>query len=76
MRNIMQKFRKNPNQKYDEIERFSQKLFKQQSLKQWGLEIESEPMALTSKILPLPRIQLKSGDIIECHPNELRNLPI
>nr|AEX87971.1 Otiwi9 [Sterkiella histriomuscorum] len=76
MKEIMSKFRKNPNQKYDEIEKFSSKLFAQKQLKQWGLEIEKKPMELTSNILPVPRIRMNDGAIINCGPNEIRNLPI
>lgn len=54
MRSIMQSCRKNPNEKYEMIEDFSRQLFSSKSLKDWGLTIKSNPLVLTSKILPSP----------------------
>lgn len=75
MRKIMAHCQKTPNQKYNSILEFSQKLFKQQPFKDWGLEINKNPMSIDSKILPLPTIQTSNG-YQTCDERILKNIPV
>ena len=75
MKGIMDACRKTPNQKYDLVASFAKKLFGQKSLKSWGLEIDTNPMEIQSKILALPEMELNDHSIVSCSPNDLRRLP-
>lgn len=76
LKDVMGEFRRNPNQKYDEIEKFGKRLFDQQPLKDWGLSIDSKPQEIDSQILPVPQIVLRSKETLSMKPNEIRNLAI
>lgn len=76
MRNIMKHCSKNPEQKFSEIEMFTHELFQQEALKDWGLTINSQPVALNSVILPLPDIRTVEGNFVQAEQSILRKLPI
>jgi len=56
MKEALQVTRRTPEQKYEEITRFSKSLFNQQNFKQWGVQINVEPEILESIILPTPTL--------------------
>lgn len=74
MRDVLGSTRKNPMQKFKAIEDFSVDLFGQKALRDWGIIIDSEPLAIESQILPVPTIERTNGKISD--QNTLRNLPI
>jgi hypothetical protein len=52
MRDVLQSCRKNPEEKFKAIQDFSQDLFSQKALRDWGVIIEAEPIQIQSQILP------------------------
>lgn len=76
MRDVLASCRKNPAQKFKAIQDFSKDLFKQKALKDWGVIIESEPIEISSQILPMPVMELANGRSANIDANCLKNLPI
>ena len=76
MRNVLAQCRKNPEQKQEEIQSFCAGLFKQKTLKDWGVKIDVNPVTLESNILPTPMIAYDNGGTDACDSNVLRRLPI
>ena len=50
-------------------------LFKQKSIKDWGLDIAQVPLSLESHVLGAPQI-FSNNQVIHCDENVLRKLPI
>jgi hypothetical protein len=76
MRDVLASCRKDPCQKFKAIEDFSRDLFSSPALRDWGVEIDEDPMEIVSKILPPPVMILGNGKKMEIGPDTLRNLPI
>ena len=76
MRDVLASCRKNPAQKFKAIQDFSKDLFKQKALKDWGVIIDSEPIEISSQILPMPVMELANGRSANIDANCLKNLPI
>ena len=76
MRNVLAQCRKNPEEKQGEIQSFCSSLFSQQTLKDWGVKIDVNPVSLESNVLPTPMIAFGNGRTDACDSNVLRKLPI
>jgi len=76
MKNVLAACRKNPNEKMIEIQEFSELLFSQKSLKDWGITIEAKPAQMETNILPTPMLQCADGSKLACDQNTLRRLPV
>jgi hypothetical protein len=76
MKDALSFTRKTPQQKYEEITRFSKTLFNQPSLKDWGVEIDASPEVLDSKILATPLINCNNGNKSTADEQTLRRLPV
>ena len=76
MRNILANCRKNPSKKIADIQRFSEKLFRQKPLVDWGIIVQSMPVKFESYILTTPQLSLSDGTTSFLEPDTLRKLPI
>lgn len=76
MRDILQSTRKTPYEKFKAIQDFSGDLFSQNALKNWGFEIEQEPLEITTSVMPTPKIKHPNGSTEYAESNVLRNLRI
>lgn len=76
MRNIMSKCSRNPKQKFDTIAKFSSDIFSQEVFTQWSIDINVEPIKLTSKILEIPKIVTNEGRVVDADEKSLRRLNI
>lgn len=76
MRNVLASCRKNPEEKQGEIQKFCTTLFKQKTLKDWGVTIDVNPVSLETNVLPTPMITLHNGKSEVCDTNILRRLAI
>ena len=75
MRNVIQNTKKNPDEKLSEIHTFSKKLLAQQSFKDWGIEVSSQPLQMETRVLALPEV-IDGDHLVQVEANTLRNLPI
>lgn len=75
MREVLSTTRRNPEQKLHEIQEFSRKLFDQKSLRDWGIEIEMQPVSMKTQVLPLPKVEMPDGSQGSCDQNTLRRMP-
>lgn len=76
MREVLQACRKNPNEKLTEIHDFSEILFSQKSLRDWGITIEPMPAQMETNILPTPMLLCADGSKQPCDQNTMRRLPV
>jgi len=75
MRNVIQNTKKNPDEKLSEIHTFSKKLLAQQAFKEWGIEVNSNPLQMETRVLALPEV-IDGDRPVQVEGSTLRNLPI
>jgi hypothetical protein len=75
MRDALMQTRITPQTKIKKIQDMCRELFSKKSIKQWGLELEPQPIRMSTSILAAPRI-FKQNQVINCDENALRRLPI
>jgi len=75
MRDALMQTRITPQTKIKKIQDMCRELFSKKSIKQWGLELEPQPIRMSTSILAAPRI-LKQNQVINCDESVLRRLPI
>lgn len=66
MKEVLQTCRKNPQQKLEEIQEFSQLLFEQKSLKDWGIQIDAVPVTMETTVLATPMLNQANGQKMMC----------
>lgn len=76
MKGLLETCRKTPKEKMAEINSFTNTLFSQKALKEWGIKISADPYRMEATILPIPQLALASGKRQNCDENTLRKLSI
>lgn len=75
MRDAMQAIRVLPHQKIAKIQELRQNLSSQRAISDWGIEIQSTPIELTTNVLNAPMI-IKNNQLILCDEKEMRKQAI
>lgn len=71
MRDALAKTRIDPNEKTKRIHDMVKNLFDQKALKDWNIQVEAQPVSMTSCIMAAPQM-LSGNQIIKCDDNALR----
>lgn len=75
MRDALARTRITPQEKIAKIQSMCSTLLQQKAMKDWGIQIEAEPVSIDSFVLNAPQI-IASNQLIHCSEQALRKLPI